>query len=71
MPAAWDYLIVTASNEVQAAAYEEQISRRRQQGILETVGEVLVVADPFGMRIGSGGSTILCLRKVLPAQVIG
>ena len=61
----WDYLVVTASNEEQAAAYESQLAIRRRLGLLHGVGEVLVVADPGGKRVGSGGSTIHCLTTVL------
>ncbi|MBN2137455.1 MAG: hypothetical protein JW720_06590 [Sedimentisphaerales bacterium] len=61
----WDYLILTASNELQAAAYESQLALRRSLGHLSDVGEVFVVADPQGKRIGSGGSTLFCLMEVL------
>ena len=54
----WDYLIVTASNEAQAQAYESQLKIRQDLGILSDVREVMVVADPDGKRIGSGGSTL-------------
>jgi galactokinase/mevalonate kinase-like predicted kinase len=61
----WDYLIVTAPNAAQAAAYESQLKLRRELGLLAGVNEVLVVADPPQRRIGSGGSTVLCLCEVL------
>ena len=62
---AWDYLIVTAANEQQATAYQGQIRRRRACGRLAEVGQVLVVPDPGGRRVGSGGSTYQCLLEVL------
>ena len=62
---AWDYLIVTASNDDQAHAYETQLFRRRDHGLLSAFRHVLVVGDPEGRRIGSGGSTALCLLTVL------
>lgn len=65
----WDYLIVTASNAVQAQAYETQLYLRRQLGLLESVRNVLVVPDPEGKRIGSGGSTICCLIEVLNTEL--
>src|SRR5947209_6475012 len=65
----WDYLIVTASNDSQAAAYRGQLELRRRLGLLPNVKSVLVVADPPGRRIGSGGSTILCLLEVLQHQI--
>lgn len=61
----WDYLIVTASNEAQARAYESQLKIRQDMGLLGNVHEVIVVADPGGKRVGSGGSTLYCLMEVL------
>jgi len=61
----WDYLIVTASNERQAGAYETQLGIRRELGLLSDVREAIVVADPGGKRVGSGGSTLYCLMEVL------
>jgi fucokinase len=61
----WDILIVTASNERQAQGYEAQLALRRELGLLGDVREAMVVADPGGKRIGSGGSTLLCLMEVL------
>ena len=64
----WDYLIVTASNDAQARAYESQLALRRGMGLLADIREVLVVADPGGKRIGSGGSTIHCLLEVIDRE---
>lgn len=64
----WHYLVVTAANDAQAAAYESQIARRRGTGPLARVGEVLVLADTDGRRIGSGGSTINCLLHILDRE---
>jgi fucokinase len=61
----WDYLILTASNDLQARAYEEQLRARTELGLLPQVGEALVVPDLEGKRIGSGGSTLWCLVEVL------
>jgi fucokinase len=69
MPEPWDYLIVTASNEAQARAYELQLGVRRRLGLLDDFREVLVVADPQGKRVGSGGSTIYCLLRVLEGEL--
>ncbi len=65
----WDYLIVTASNDLQAEAYESQLKLRRDLGLLSDVREVMVVADPGGRRIGSGGSTLCCLMEVLARRL--
>jgi len=61
----WDYLIVTAANAAQAAAYDAQIRLRRQDGQLAQVKSVLVMPDFEGRRVGSGGSTLQCLAEVL------
>jgi fucokinase len=64
-PGAWQYLIITAANEPQAAAFDLQIQSRRRDGRLAGVREVFVLPDAGGRRIGSGGSTLLCLAEVL------
>jgi galactokinase/mevalonate kinase-like predicted kinase len=65
----WDYLIITASNEMQAESYEQNLGLRQQLGMLPAVRNVLVVPDPGGRRIGSGASTIYCLLEVLNRQL--
>ncbi len=74
----WDYLIVTASNDQQAGAYRRQLDVRQSLGLLAGVKEFLVVPDPGGKRIGSGGSTVACLMEILsrcgatdPSQWLG
>lgn len=68
---AWDYLCVTAANEEQAAYYSSQLTLRREQGMLGDAARHLVVADPEGKRIGSGGSTLECLRQILSMEMAG
>jgi galactokinase/mevalonate kinase-like predicted kinase len=68
MPAAWDYLILTASNGEQARAYEAQLHLRRDLGQLTRVREALVVPDPDGKRVGSGGSTLFSLAAILERE---
>jgi len=65
LPEPWHYLILTAANDDQAAAYEAQIGMRLEAGQLTQVRDTLVAADPQGRRVGSGGSTIECLLEVL------
>jgi fucokinase len=65
---AWDYLVLTASNAAQASAYEFQLELRRQCGLLPQVREILVVPDLDGLRIGSGGSTLECLVRILEIE---
>lgn len=64
----WDYVIVTASNDTQAQFYNTQLELRRRLGLMSGVGHVLVVPDPQGQRIGSGGSTIFALLKVISRE---
>ena len=65
MPGFWDYLVVTASNAMQAQAYEAQLRLRQELDLLPRVRQVLVVADLEGKRIGSGGSTVFSIAEVL------
>jgi fucokinase len=65
----WDYLIVTASNDAQAQAYQSQLRLRRQLGLVQGVKQILVLPDPGARRIGSGGSTLYCLREVLQQEL--
>ena len=60
----WDYLILTAANAAQAEAYRMQLGLRREAGTLGRFGDVLVIPDREGRRIGSGGSTIECLLEL-------
>jgi len=61
----WDYLIVTAANAAQAAAYEAEIQLRREAGQLAQAKHALVIPDRDGRRVGSGGSTLDCLAEVV------
>lgn len=54
----WDYLIITSSNKTQELFYRKQLDLRRKLGLLSGIKQFLVVPDPQGQRIGSGGSTI-------------
>lgn len=62
--AAWDYLILTASNEAQASGYREEIADRVRQGYLPRSCEYIVLPDPGGKRVGSGGATLNVLRHL-------
>jgi len=65
----WDYLIITAANDSQAASYRTQLELRKDLGFLPYAHHLLVVPDPDGKRIGSGTSTLLCLAEVLSHQL--
>lgn len=60
----WDYVILTASNETQAAVYREQIDYRIKEGYLSDRTKYAVLSDPEGKRVGSGGATLNVLRYV-------
>ena len=61
----YDLCVITAANEKQAQGYREQLKWRKDRGDLPENTEFLVFADPQGKRIGSGGSTIYVLYKLL------
>jgi fucokinase len=64
----WDYLVITASNEMQAEAYRSQIALRQSLDLLPNVRDVLILPDPGGRRVGSGGGTLGCLTAILEDQ---
>jgi hypothetical protein len=53
--------MITASSERQAELYREEIQRRNSSGMLPRETQFLVVPDPGGQRVGSGGATINAL----------
>ena len=57
---AWDYVILTASNEHQAEAFRLQIESRRSFLPRSTVFSA--IPDEGGVRVGSGGATLSVLR---------
>lgn len=61
---AWDYIILTASNEAQAAGYRKEILSRVEEGYLPASCEYIVLPDPEGKRVGSGGATFNVLRHL-------
>ena len=69
--ARWDYVVLTASNEEQAEAFREQIQYRREEGFLPSQTKVLILPDPDGKRVGSGGATLNVLRAVAEAEESG
>lgn len=58
----WDYIILTASNESQAEAFRAQIEYRRANRLLPAATKYVVLPDPDGQRVGSGGATFHVLR---------
>ncbi|MGA2086670.1 MAG: L-fucokinase, partial [Terracidiphilus sp.] len=57
----WDVVIITASSARQAELYRNELQRRAGSGMLHRETEFLVVPDPGGRRVGTGGATINAL----------
>jgi len=64
----WDRVILTASNERQADAYRTQLEARRRSGLLPKRTQFIVMPDPQGVRIGSGGATLHVLSELSRRQ---
>lgn len=64
----WDYIILTASNETQADVYRKQIEYRKNNKMLPTSVKFLVIADPEGKRVGSGGATLNCIKQMFEIE---
>lgn len=62
--ARWDYVVLTASNEEQAEGFREQIKLRNDEGFLPIQTKFLILPDPEGKRVGSGGATLNVLRAI-------
>jgi fucokinase len=62
--AGWDAVVLTASGPAQAALYAAQLERCRRHGRLPAATAVLVVPDPQGRRVGSGGATLHALARL-------
>ena len=60
----WDYVILTASNEEQAAVYRREIEYRLSLRKLPSKTRYLVLEDPEGRRVGSGGATLNVLKAI-------
>jgi len=66
--ASWDYLILSASNKKQADSYTSQIKLREDLDRIRGFRNTLIVPDPDGKRVGSAGSTVRCLMKVVEKE---
>lgn len=60
----WDWVVITASNEKQAQAYREQIAYRLENQYLPKGSRYVVIPDPDGKRVGSGGATLNVLKYI-------
>ena len=59
---AWDYVILTASNEQQAEGFRAQLEARKD--FLPSRTHFAVVPDEGGVRVGSGGATLSVIRYI-------
>ena len=64
----WDVIVLTASNEDQAAAYRKEIEYRLQNNLLPGKTKYAVLSDPGGKRVGSGGATLNVLRYLAETE---
>jgi hypothetical protein len=61
----YNVCVITAANDYQAQGYRKQLQWRKDNGNLPEQTEFFVFSDPQGKRVGSGGSTIYVLYKLL------
>ena len=69
--AAWDYVILTASNEKQAESFRMQLEQRRQAAFLPERTHFAVIPDEGGVRVGSGGATLSVIDYIARQQGSG
>ena len=60
----WSAVIITAGSKAQAELYRQQMRQRSDRGYLPRNVAWLVVSDPEGRHIGSGGATIRALQAL-------
>lgn len=60
----WDVVVITASNSEQAKIYEKQINYRIKNKLLPLETKYMVISDPDGKRVGSGGATLNVLKVI-------
>lgn len=61
----WDRCVITATNDQQASVYQLQLQRLKRAGVLHPETECIVIPDPDGVRIGSGGATLHVIKYLL------
>ncbi len=69
----WDYVVLTAANEHQAAGYRHEVEVRASGAgplgaFFPASQQTIVVPDPPGFRAGSGGATFGVLRAIAQHQ---
>jgi len=66
----FDLLVLTVANRVQQRYAERMLDMRRRLGALPAGLTTVVIADAAGKRIGSGGSTILCMAALAKRDLL-
>lgn len=61
---AWDWVVITASNELQAESCRLRLRERHEKGMLPRLTHFDVISDEAGKRIGSGGATLGALKLI-------
>ena len=64
----FDTVLITASSERQAGAFRALLERRREQGLYPRELAFEVVPDPPAGRVGTGGSTLWALHRLLETR---
>ncbi|HYN03354.1 MAG TPA: L-fucokinase [Vicinamibacteria bacterium] len=64
----FDTVLITASSERQAGAFRSLIERRREQGLYPRELAFEVVPNPPAGRVGTGGSTLWALHRLLETR---
>lgn len=59
---AWDFVVLTASNEHQAEGFRKQLESRKEY--LPDRTKFAVIPDEGGVRVGSGGATLSVLKYI-------
>ena len=67
----FDTVLITASSERQAEAFRALVARRREHGLYPRELAFEVVADPPGGRVGTGGSTLWALDRLVRERADG
>ncbi len=60
----WDVVVITAIDDAQKQAYEQQISEKLERNELPLGVKFHVFSDPPGAKVGNGGSTIVVAEEL-------
>ena len=60
----WDVVVITAIDNAQKQAYEQQISDKIERKELPLGVQFIVISDPIGPKIGNGGSTLVVAEEL-------